>query len=342
MASTVTVYVDPDAAGGGTGVDWTNAYTDLQTAENAKDGDITAATGSDEIYVFECRSSGNTAETDKITVLGWTTAAGNYVEFKATSTDKAIITGYSATIWRVEETDDWCFDIAENFVRITDMQLKSTYSADDLKGCINIGGVDAANDIRISGCRITNAGAGSYYGIKLNDADGIMKVWNTIVCDVTLQGIFVQNCATVNVYNCITYNCGTDAMKKQGGTTMNAYNCVSFANTDDFDSLDVVDYCATDDGDGTNDVAGNEADGTWSTDFVGAGTGDFTMLTGSPLKDAGVNDPGSGLYSTGMDGVAYVTDAWCLGVYEFVEAAGGVAPTGALSGPLGGPLAGAF
>ena len=80
-----------------------------------------------------------------------------------------------------------------------------------------------------------------------------------------------------------------------------------------------VDYCASDDGDGTNAVAPSGAN--WANEFSNAAGGDFTLVAGGNCEGGGTDDPGSGLYSNDMDGDAY-TSPWSIGV-DAKTAAGG-------------------
>ena len=76
MASLKQVIVDADEAYPG----WD--YTTLATAESTEQNDISLDTGTDEYVVFECYATSGTAEqpTSGITIVGWTTQDGNYVE----------------------------------------------------------------------------------------------------------------------------------------------------------------------------------------------------------------------------------------------------------------------
>ena len=129
----------------------------------------------------------------------------------------------------------------------------------------------------------------------------------------------------INFYNGVVYGCGT-GLNYAAGTTGIVKNTAVFVTGNDFvlNGTTTVDFCASDDNDGTNNVAGNEADANWTTDFNDAANGDFTILAGSPLKDGGINDPSSGLFSTDMEGDAYIVDSWAVGVDQIPAAPSGI------------------
>ena len=102
-----------------------------------------------------------------------------------------------------------------------------------------------------------------------------------------------------------------------GGSTVSIINCAVFDSTDDFfGTFALIDYCSSDDGDGTNAVT--PAD--WSTVFVDYTNGDFHLKsTDTDLIGAGVDDPGSGLFSDDIDGETR-TSVWDIGADEYVSA----------------------
>ncbi len=66
---------------------------------------------------------------------------------------------------------------------------------------------------------------------------------------------------------------------------LKAVNCVSFDNTDDFGaSVTTIEYCASDDGDGTNPITGLN----WADQFVDYTNSNFTLKAGSGLIGTGI------------------------------------------------------
>ena len=99
-----------------------------------------------------------------------------------------------------------------------------------------------------------------------------------------------------------------------------AYNCIVFNNSDDFKGTITIDHCASDDLDGTNPVdispGATEAD-DWEACFTDYANGDFSLKSDSVCVGAGVDDPGSGLYSDDILGNTR-TSPWDIGAFEYV------------------------
>ena len=175
------------------------------------------------------------------------------------------------------------------------------------------------------------------------------KIYNTIVFASTEDsnthwGINIDD--STDVYNCVVrgpYDIGIRGSEAVGDT-VNVKNCAVFNCTDDISDggagTFTIDYNASDDGDGTNAVSPSGAD--WANEYAGYATGNFTLTAGGNCEGGGTDDPGSGLYSTDIDGDSY-TSTWSIGVDAKTGAPpAGAMPLGPLSGPLGGPLAGIF
>lgn len=344
----VICYVDPDAVGAGDGTSWTDAYTSLNAWEAAEQTDL--PTDGDWHHVY-WRSSGGTADTTEIEISGWTTAAANYILIEAADGDEALKSGWDATRCRLEVTDPnvAALVLVEDYIRVYGLQIRHIYSSASTKHAIKIGGA-ITGELQFAGCRIRgDANAASNGNIFQNDYDGItIKFWNCILYDSDNRGIISYG--TVSMFNCVIANHSAEGIYTRGTHDWVIKNNVISNTANDIDDntsgATTVQYnCADDDlntefGEATNvQPSGGDID----NELEDAANGDMTLLSGGNCKNGGTNDPGSGLYDADMEGNDYDdVNGWSIGVDEYVAAGGAVAPTGALSGPLGGPLAGAF
>lgn len=319
-------YVDTDVVGGdGDGSSWANAFATPQLCETAN---AQALDGNWMHWVL----SGSTA-VGQLSINGSTMAAPtDYILVEAADEndhhDRASAAGWDAAKFHIEQTDNLALVLSDENIRIDGLQLQVIYSSAAGKHGISISGQEASNYIRITNCRIlgdTDTSANGC-GIVVNDADAIVDIWNCIVYKWDAGGIFVDNGATVNIWNSIICGINDDGVEFDIGTNT-IKNCAVFDTVDDWQddtgSAD-IDYCASDDNDdGTNGVdmsPGVEAT-NWAAAFENYSTGDFRLKAGSQLINVGVDNPGGGLYSSDMDGIAYDTP-WDIGVSMYSEAAG--------------------
>jgi hypothetical protein len=344
MATERLVYVDVDVVGGaGDGSSLANAYSSLSVAEAAEQGDISVGTGSDEYVILECHNTGGSADTTKLTINGWTTAAANYILIRANSSYR------HAGIWddakyRYEQTNvTYALEIVEDYVRFEGVQfgLDVNDDATNMRG-IAWYSISASNDLRFSNLLInfTDTSTTWSHAMQCIDADSDVTMENVIIWGGCTWGIYVTG-SSAEIVNCTVNGC-FNAIYENGTGTYDVYNCLVFENSDDFvGSFNTIDYCASDDGDGTNavDISGQTAD-DYAALVVDADGGNFKPTdASSALVDAGDDDPtGSGYGSP--DAAGNVRSSWDVGALEYVSAGGGNAPTGHIQGPLAGPLGG--
>lgn len=311
-------YVDPDAAGGGTGLDWANAYTSLQACETAQQQDLTDGTG--DVMIIYCRSSAGTADTAETLINGWTTDSDSDIRIIAADGYRAHASGYDTACYRLETGTANGIDLAEDYVTLDGIQV---YIASNVatRYCIGAEAQGANNLIVVSNCRVrgnasTTVALRGIWGI---DANTIMVVWNTIVERTGTQARAITNGAgTMTCHNCLAYGAYAGFYKQAG--TMNIYNCVSLNNDDDFEgSPTVISYCASDDNDTTDatNVAEDGGGADWTGDFTDGSGGDWTLLVGSNLVGA-TTDKSSGLFSDDIDGTARGA-TWDVGPFEYVS-----------------------
>lgn len=311
----VVRYVDPDATGVGNGTSWTDAYTSLNAWEAAEQTDLVSDGDWHHVYVRASSNSPDTTETD---INGWTTGSSNYILIEAASGDEALKSGWSSTRYRLIVTDpgDFSLSIKEEYFRIKGIQLGAVYSSANYKAVLGTFYLPSSSDIRIYDCRIQTSG-GAYKGVNSTDADFNIKVWNTVFHGITDDGV-TGTFGTVEIFNCIIANCSDHGIYASAGT-WTIKNTAVFNTADDIDMAgagsSTVDYCASDDGDGTNAVAPSGSD--WDNEFTDSASGDFTLEAGGNCENGGTTDPGSGLYDTDMEGDDY-DDAggWSIGVDE--------------------------
>ena len=329
-AAEIVRYVDPDSAEGGDGTTWTLAYDSLFDWEAAEQTNLDTANNWMHVYV---RASSGTDDTTGFTITGWTTSATDYIFIEAASGDEAIADGWDDNRYSLHISgDSTAMTITETFVRLNGLQIKLTNAADSNHGILYNTGT-TPNDIRFSNCRITgvlsgtaSANVGVYSSATTSNlifSNLIVEGWDT----TNALGIYARN-GTLGVYNSTIYGNTTGIrIRDHNGTIKNS---AIFKNGNDIlDSAggSTIDYCATDDNDGTNIVAESGGGAEWPDDFEDAAAGDFRLKSGSNLVDAGTDDPsGSGYGDPDINGTARASP-WDVGAYEFPAAAGGSVAT---------------
>ena len=287
-------YVDPDAVGGGSGLDWTNAYVSLNAWEAAEGQNLTDG-GGDWMHVY-VRASSGTDDTTPFTIASWETGVSNYILIEAADGDQAVVSGFDDSRYVLHNNDSGTYTISqqENYVRFVGLQIKVTGTSTNTRHGVYVSAVPSGgSDIRIDSCRITgvHSGTGVSYGIWNNDPDATVNVFNTIVenfvsgGDSGFRGVQAGTNSTINIYNSNIYNSYTGL----AGAAITAENAAIFNNTDDVNAS-TCDYCASDDEDGDNSQKLDSTD-NYVNEFVDAPSGDFTLVEGSVCIDNGTDDP---------------------------------------------------
>lgn len=329
-------YVDPDAVGGGTGLDWTNAYTSQNACEAAEQQDLTDGGG--DTWTVYCRSSAGTDDTTAVNIWGWTTGATNYIQVIGYDFPTNGVFDGTKYVLHNNDTDTWMFIISEDYVRIVNLQVLVTQSTAAARHAISLATATAeANDRRIDSCIIksTGSGATATIGVISEAANGLDRIFNTHIygfisgAATGACGISIVVDSTVKIYNCTIDGCyrGIRQGPVHTSDTITAINNAIFNNTDDFSAggtgTFTIDYCASDDGDGTNaqDFTAEATD--WNAVFTDYANGDVSLKNYSTppcCVGVGTDDPGAGLYSDDIIATAR-SSVWDIGAFEYVAAA---------------------
>ena len=307
MATTITHVIDPDL---GTGYD----YASLSAWEAAQQRDLTAV---DEIASAKCRSTGSSDDTTAFTITGWTTDATRYIDIWKDGNE-----------YRLTTADTTILQIKEDYTRITGITFHVSTPTASARHLILISSgfiAGADSDIRISNCIFKGHNHATYNQKACIIYDGNVKIWNSIFYNFNAAlsnnyGIDVAYAGTdIAIYNCAIYGFYRGITNDNTEGNRVVYNSAVFGNgNDDFagTALDTVDHCASDDGDGTNAVVPSN----WANVFIDYTNGNFHLkATDTDLTGTGLDDPGSGLFSTDIDGDTWVSP-WSIGVDQKVSA----------------------
>ena len=268
-------YVDPDAVGSGSGLDWTNAYTSLNAWESAEQTNLVSA--GDWMHVY-CRSSSGTADTTTCDIDGWTVDATHYIQIEAASTDYATKDGFDTNKYTVEAR----LRILENYVNLKGLQ----FGAQSFNNILTVALAFGTGTCNIDSCYF-NSTATSSEDIEITNMT-VTNITNCILAGNTGTldyGIQCLGDDIVNIYNCIITDRSTGILISNVSATVTVKNCAIFNNTDDIDdsASSTIDYNASDDGDGTNSQA--PSGGAWTNEFVDPANGDFTAIATGNIQN---------------------------------------------------------
>jgi hypothetical protein len=289
-------------------------YASMDAAIAGEAQDLTDGGG--DTWTGICAATTGTSDSTAIEVTGWTTAVANWMKFEAGSGEEAVKTGIDTNIYRTETS---LIDVLEDYVYFEKLQFVASSSFIMLR----VNSVSASNAIYIDSCYFEGSGgAGNEQGLGSVDDDANIFVTNTVMFDIRQRCVYLTN-GTASIYNCSfrgdNFRAGIDASV---GTTITVKNTAVFNTTDDFSlsGTSTVDYCASDDGDGTNAQTPSGAD--WDNEYNDPSNGDFTAITGGNIESNGVGPSiDANVPTTDIDGTSRSGATCDIGADEI---AGGV------------------
>jgi hypothetical protein len=300
--------IDP----GGTG-----DYLTLAAFEAAQGQDLTDGGG--DTMTANCFSSDGSDDTSACLINGFVTSVTNYL--KIIGTDFPSDGVFDATKYLITADDSWCIYSQEAYVKIENIQAIPKETGGAAYGfLINTG----SGRLDIDSCFLKGdcAGTGGCYGINTTGADTV-NVYNTVVKNIAgttgHRAYFTDNSgSTMNIYNCVAHDNYYSYWGYSG--TMNVYNSAGITGSVSvFTSCDVIDYCISAGGDGTN--AQTPKSGDFDAEYPNLDSDDYTPASDGNSVGNGTDDPSSGLYSDDIAGTAR-SSTWDIGAWEYVSAGG--------------------
>jgi hypothetical protein len=244
-------------------------YTSLNAWEAANQQNLVSA--GDWAHPITRASSGS-ADTTILLIDDWTTSPTNNILIEAADGDQALKDQWDATRYRISSTQSGEQQTIRTNVSNVEFKGLQIFNSGNLDGTYAMYLLDAITNIVLDSCRIEGACRSSIY---TNNGSLEIEIKNTIIKD-SRYGLFLVNQALADLYNCVITNTVTAGVRRNSGIA-NVVNCAVFDNPDDFDgSFTSINYCASDDGDGTNAQSPSGAD--WDNEFVDYLNGDFTAI----------------------------------------------------------------
>lgn len=281
-------------------------YTSLANWEAGRQADLTSASPE----FAECYSM---EDTTGFKIDGWTTTADNYIHIYGAASDKTSSnTGKWSTARYRLVASGYVINITEEFVRISNIQISvGTIAAGIYVSC---GGSNGG--WYISGNVIKTHSDGPTHGINVVNVGTGMNIWNNIVYNFTgaaSYGIYDNVSSSANYLNNTVYNCTTGYWIQYGSPVVKnnlAQDCGTCFSTDGLGSAS--NNCSDDNTQpGTSGRNGEVA-------FADEENADFHLDASDTVAlDYGVSDPGSGLFSTDIDGQTR-SGTWDIGADEYV------------------------
>jgi len=228
------------------------------------------------------------------------------------------IYGNKANSYILENSTDYCLKFYDEALVNSVDGIQMYCSVDSGKACIYTAGASTGGTLTIENCVIKSDTKGLYSNNANSD------VW---VINCVIESNEYAICYSANqwyIYNCTitTINVEIGIRTSVDGTDHKVRNTVSFNTSDDFYNITDIDYCASDDGNGTNAVDWDSGATDWAANFTDYSNGDFTPLD-DDLPGAGVGPSSdSDVPTTDIIGNTRSGSTCTIGAFEY-QAAGG-------------------
>jgi parallel beta-helix repeat protein len=297
-------------------------YTSLNAALAGESANLVTNT---RILTIECYSMSDTA--NAVTGTGYTTSSSYYIKI-LTPTAERHDGKWNSGKYRLEASGNWAslLYIQADYTSVKGLQFARTGTGSGSSYILSI----YANNCTIAYNIVRQASGTSLVGgIYLRSASWgsayFHTCYNNLVydCDV---GIYPYYTIETLIYNNTVVDCTTGILDDVGGDYASIFkNNLCAENTTDFDidaSSSSFTYNASSD-DTADDQGGTGNRIGQAFTFASYGGDDFHLASGDAgAKDYGVSDPGSGLFSDDIDGVAR-SGSWDIGADEYVAGGGG-------------------
>jgi len=296
-------------------------YTSLAAWEAATQGDLTG-TGA---AIAECY---DVDDTTPVTIVGWTTTAADYIEIKAATAARCngSTRAQTGNTYRLSGNNaSGQLRIAEEYVRIKGIEIKATGAQPALEFPSN--GIAAPSDLRVDDCVLISSDvtASSSYVVLATEAGATITMRNTLVVGKR-RGIDTRNSDAVTIDHCTFYGLGADL----------GLVCDSEATVTNTAAFGYTSQCFWTGGAAPSGSHNAGSDTSVSTDYTSSLASlvaaneftnpslsdtdmDFSLLSGSNLRDAG-----TGSFATDISGASRDVSP-DIGAFEFV--AGGATYT---------------
>jgi len=286
----------------------TRRYTSASAWEAARDGEGQA--GDNEIG--EVIGPWSSVDSTYFLILGW--SAYPILKCPPTLNDAQDNPAFHAGEWK--KTNAYILEMSRDsyinyfFVdgEFDGVQLNNTHATGN---AIRMG----AAEVTLKNCFLGVSGGAN--GILTQNAASILHFINSALFTTSTQtgttsGIWFDDCDEANVDHSIIkgfYN----GLERDTGTIV-VRNSAVFDNTDDFNgTFDTINYCASDDGDGTNAVAPSGSD--WDNEYTDPDNYDFFPLNSGNVFEGGVTVSGQ---TTDMVGASWASSP-SIGILEYVS-----------------------